>query len=256
MGLTSKQKIIIGASAGGLVLLVVILLIIRKKEHKIQIQDGITHTMTLPAGTTHAVVTQNGSTTITQTTTPTKHIITTPKKHKTTPTPSTTTPTFYTPPKSSTNGYLSDCNNAFVNTNSGGGDFESVNAACQNCASGSTYYQQNGYSLGGSCKGAPNTQDGNGYISDCNNYFVENPAAPMDHSTAQNACQKCQSQASIIQGDGYRLTAKCPKSNSSSNFNSNSNSNSNGMSTSEQAMINSSVSGGMAGVNQQEYFGF
>jgi hypothetical protein len=231
MGLTSKQKMIIGVSAGGLLLvvLVVILLIIRKKEHKIQIQDGITHTMTLPAGTTHAVVTQNGSTTITQTTTPTKHIITTPKKHKTTPTPSTTptppttatpyttAPTFYTPPKSSTNGYLSDCNNAFVNTNSGGGDFESVNAACQNCY-GSTYYQQIGYSLGGSCNGAPNTQDGNGYISDCNNYFVENPAAPMDHSTAQNACQKCQSQASIIQGDGYRLTAKCPKSNSNSNF--------------------------------------
>ena len=254
MGLTSKQKMIIGGAAAGLVVLVVILLIIRKKERKIQIHDGTTHTMTLPAGTTHAVVTPNGSTTITQTTTPTKHIITTP-------TPSSTpssAPTFYTPPKSSTNGYLSDCNNAFVNTNSGGGDFESVNAACQNCTKGSTYYQQNGYSLGGSCNGAPNTQDGNGYISDCNNYFVENPAGPMDHSTAQNACQKCQTQASVIQGDGYRLTAKCPKSNSNPNFNpnSNSNSNSNGMSASEQAMINSSVSGGMGGVNQQEYFGF
>ena len=113
-------------------------------------------------------------------------------------------------------GYLSDCNNVYLGGSGGaGGDYSDSNSACASCVTGEQYYQNNGYTLGGSCANAPNIQDGNGYVSDCQNFYYESSPSPMDSLSAQQACQQgtCQSYSQIIQGEGYDLSGTCSQEN-------------------------------------------
>ena len=148
----------------------------------------------------------------------------------------------------STTGYLSDCTSAYANQNSGGGDYPNITDACQNCTTGSQYYTNNGYTLGGSCANAPANQDGNGYVSDCTNYYYEESPSPMDLPDAQQACQACASYTSVIQGNGYNsLAGSCPEATAFSQGG-------NGMAVSALNILNSAVTGGAEGVDQAEYF--
>lgn len=178
--------------------------------------------------------------------------------------------------------YVSDCKNIYSGIKPGGmlqnlfqvSDYATADEACQNCSLGSDVLTNNlGYTYGGSCATASSVQDGNGYISeDGISYYQDsslNANFPInDHYSPMGACNNPKSLGERFAENNMTRVSTCTNSGSTGGSTGGSagestgnwwtnylNTQAYGSSSNEQAMINSAISGGYAGINSEEYFG-
>ena len=169
--------------------------------------------------------------------------------------------------------YISDCKNTYSGISPSGmlqnlfqlNDYDTADDACNSCISGSDVLTNNlGYTYAGSCETASSIQDGNGYVSDDGkNYYQDSSFGAnfpiTDHYSPKGACNNPKSLGERFAENGMSRVSYCKPTSAAPKVGSDwpnyVNTQNSGSSATEQAMINSAISGGYSGVNSQEYFG-
>jgi hypothetical protein len=120
------------------------------------------------------------------------------------------------PPIGGNSSYLSDCTNVYVSQSGGGGGnyYTTGQDACYECNQtvSSLNPVNNGYQYMGTCSSAPTVgETGAGYVSDCVNYYMENPGNQGDFPDPFTACGSCVNVGSAIlnSDNGFLQSGTC-----------------------------------------------